>query len=424
MTRRNFLFAFLVLAIIGTTSVLFGLIQDPTRWHQTIKQTYTKYTAPKAEPAPSHDEPPALIDLMVIKKGYPRPQIDFTKYKNYPAINSEGSRNAFATLLCSRDGGLNDPYWATAQSIVWRLLWSWHASRKYPVIVFVCPFVPTYQRDVLRGQGAIVHELPLLDGIIDDRLISIRRWVDQFSKLNMWSFTQYDKIAYLDSDAFPVDNLDDVFDLVETRTCIREKLDEPMDQCEYSFAGVAWFDPFAGVSEVNGGFIVFSPNEEIHKRLLRNCQRTEEYPFAHMEQSFLNSTLGFGYDSPFPGQLLDVRYNLGMEDYWDHDNLMNARVLHAKLWVQKYVENHPFLRWRWDTDWMTLCVFYDDPAFPTLRAQKQFQNVDLKRKQAYEEREKRFLVDMAIARQAVDKTYFEECRKKGVDPLLDPSITG
>ncbi|KAJ8607094.1 hypothetical protein MRB53_040530 [Persea americana] len=69
------------------------------------------------------------------------------------------------------------------------------------------------QRDILRGQGAIVEELPAIDQVVSYKELAVARWADQFSKLGIWNYTSFDRIAFLDSDVFPVENIDDYFDI-------------------------------------------------------------------------------------------------------------------------------------------------------------------------------------------------------------------
>jgi inositol 3-alpha-galactosyltransferase len=53
---------------------------------------------------------------------------------------------------------MREPYFEATQSVIWRLLWSEYHSI-YPIIVFVCPFIPEENRHVFRGQGALVKEI-------------------------------------------------------------------------------------------------------------------------------------------------------------------------------------------------------------------------------------------------------------------------
>lgn len=220
-------------------------------------------------------------DVVLALLNDPQPRVNFGRYAHRPPHNVEDqSGNAFALLLCTRESSLRDPYFAATQNIAYRLLWQFRT--KHRVIVFVCPWTPRSQRKILAGQGVLIRELPEFPVNVD---LFVDRWRDQFTKLHMWASTDYKKIAFLDSDAFPMNNVDDVFDLVKEQQCRRSPIDPtaevPIEAiCNYTFAAV---DPYNSL-ELNGGFLVFSPSEGVHAAMVRDAQRTNEYDTSRMEQ--------------------------------------------------------------------------------------------------------------------------------------------
>lgn len=164
------------------------------------------------------NEDPSLLPVY-----NPIPQRDFSTTAKYAPQNMQDeSGYAFALFYCTREPSLSDPYFEATQNIIWRILWSDYRS-VHPVIVFVCPFTLPQQRIILRGQGAIVKETELRNFVPVEK-IPVVRWQDQFSKLNMWKETQFKRIAFMDSDAFPIWNVDDVFDKVPERECVMDSL--------------------------------------------------------------------------------------------------------------------------------------------------------------------------------------------------------
>lgn len=251
-------------------------------------------------------------------------------------------------------------------------MWSPYASR-HPVVVFVCPFIEEVYRQTFVGQGAIVHELPLFDLVSEDDLVP-ERLQDQFAKLNMWNMTQYSTIAYLDSDAFPLANIDNIFDLVSTQNRVSGvATDDYLEIESYTFAGVV-VESTTGNRGISGGFLVFSPDSVQHGRLLENAKRVNEYETGNMDQAFLNSGLGFGKTSPFPAQELSLHYNCDSSLYSQIEDgtidPSDIKILHEKLWLKTELQTYPKLSaWAhlWSVDWMTLSRFYDDPLFPKMR---------------------------------------------------------
>ncbi|ORY80527.1 nucleotide-diphospho-sugar transferase, partial [Protomyces lactucae-debilis] len=310
--------------------------------------------------------------------GDPLPIIDFTDYKDLPHAHGQASeRFTFATYLCNHDPNIRHPYFAAVQSLVWRILWSPWSTKKYPMTVLVCPITPHIVRDILRGQGAIVEELPFLDG--PEVRLNVGRWQDMYSKLSIWNLTSWDKIAFMDVDALPIKNIDDIFD-VPTQVCNKTRMNsddyqlyqnhpsEAEEFCNYLFAGVEWPDYFLGRHELNAGFLLLKPNRLMYERLLIARYQTDKYAVAHLEQGLLASDeVGFGQKSPFPMHRLSRAYNVGLGVYYDKELVSRAKVLHEKIWNRAMMRYNELYHDRWDVDWMAMCRFYDSPAFDTSR---------------------------------------------------------
>ncbi|KAJ4354404.1 uncharacterized protein N0V89_006140 [Didymosphaeria variabile] len=222
--------------------------------------------------------------------------------------------NVYATFMATRNPSIKDPYYMAIHSLVYRLLWSPKSrSEKYAFVVYVADFVTPEQRQLLAGAGAIVRELEMLEW--NPQVEGIQnRWKDLFAKLNMWKETEFSKIFSLDADAFPVANIDGIFDVATEQNCIESKL-TPEDYlldgtsfCEpFVFAGIPQ-DPFNPVSKsINGGALVFSPSTRMHQRFLQNYLKFEKYDVKLVEQAFLNWQ--FEPNGAFPAQLLEREWN-------------------------------------------------------------------------------------------------------------------
>lgn len=307
----------------------------------------------------------------------PIPRRDFRSLAKYPGHNiKEPSKFAFATLYCSRNPDVRGPYFASTQSIIWRLLWSDYRS-KYPIIIFVCPFIPEINRQIFRGQGAIVKEIELLDNIIPDEKISTKRWIDVLSKLNLWKEVDWKRLVFLDSDAFPVRNIDDIFDLVPEEQCKKDALspeDKAIvnngkggeDMCNYVYAGVPHFT----IDNINAGMFIMKPNLDMHAKLIKAAKSTEDYDVRYMEQGVLASKNAFSSDGPFPVNRLPPIWNTVPEYLKEHvDTDEPIRILHAKMWNRFWGSwnNLTHLNDVWDLDWMNMCRFYDSVEFAQAR---------------------------------------------------------
>ncbi|KAJ0119069.1 meiotically up-regulated protein [Diaporthe amygdali] len=298
-----------------------------------------------------------------------QPVFDIAKLKQYRAHNDRGpGQFAFATYLSTRDNSVADPYFLSAMQLVYRILWDPKSrSASHPVVVFVAPFIPQQQRDLLQAAGAIVRELELVpwDPPKDEsggQLFPFARWRDLFSKLNIWAQLDFARVAFLDLDAFPVRDLDLIFDeSVSPRQRCRAELLPPEDRiheaeiCDYVFAGHGLADG------VNVGVIVLEPNRYMHQRLLRECQDTTKFDNKMAEQAFLN--YAFGRGGPFPPYELGREWN-GFYPTEEEQGLL--RIVHEKLWI--FGDNTAWTKDIFSNGWFELLTLYQSPEFEAMRA--------------------------------------------------------
>jgi len=282
---------------------------------------------------------------------------------NFPNVNG----HTFATLLCTRDPSADDIYLLATRVLIYHFLWrSQSKSPDKPITIFVAPFVPQWKRDILMAEGAHVIEIPVIEIAPKVTNWNSERWRDQFTKLNMWNETQFSKIAYFDSDAFPLHHVDPLFDLTPTQRCNPDLLDEHdrphVDEiCDYVFAGV----PILNKPEVgpNGGLLVFTPEERMHDRLVRLAPQTDRYNSELLEQGMFEWV--YGYQSPFPARQLPRKWN-GLFPGADEEAYL--QVVHEKIWNKDYNEHG--LQWMtkiWDESWAEMKDFYNSEEFLQIR---------------------------------------------------------
>jgi alpha-N-acetylglucosamine transferase len=161
----------------------------------------------------------------------------------------------------------------------------------------------------------------------------------------MWKEVEWKRMVFMDSDAFPVMNIDNIFDLVPVQQCKKEILDPEdkavvdngnggEDMCNYVYAGVWQFSP----DNINAGMLVFKPNLDMHAKLIRAATRTGDSDIHDMEQGVLKSKNAFAADGPFPVNVLPPIWNANPEYYKKYlaegleATLGPLRVLHVKVW--------------------------------------------------------------------------------------------
>lgn len=294
------------------------------------------------------------------------PRTDLKLFKDYPAHNyvGKGNESTFAVYFCTRNSSMEDPYFAATLQLVWRMLWSDNSrSLKHPFTVFVAPFIAQEQRDMLAGAGALVRELDLL-GWAPEVTVDARRR-DAFSKINLWAQKDFAQIAALDSDAFPIRNIDSIFDEATPRICdlnklATEDLAHSQKICDYTFAAVPVTSKKGALSTVNVGVMVLQPNEYMHQRLLRGYNHTESYDNRLAEQAFMN--WAFAANGPFPVSFLPREYNGYFPQKQEMDTL---KVIHEKLWVPDGMSK--WTRDMWSQSWNEMIGFFDGRDFQLAR---------------------------------------------------------
>lgn len=333
----------------------------------------------EAAPAPPTETPTAKEEedqhlrewFFQLDLKFNNPQFDIHKLKQYRPHNYKGpGQDVFATYLSTRNCTLHDPYFQAAQQLAYRVLWDPRSkTKKHPLVVFVAPFIPDENRDLLTAAGALVRELDLVEG--HPTPAGFNRWKDLFSKLNMWAQTDFKRIAFLDLDAFPFHNIDGLFDTSKEQRCKKELLpaeDKKHEQeiCDYQFSGTS----VGPVPEINVGVVVFNPNKAMHKYLMRESMDLSKFDNSMAEQAFLN--YAYRPDGPFPLSFVDREWNgffPGQADF--PDGLPgNLKIVHEKLWAISDDPKDPlyFAKKFFPDTWADMLKLYESREFEELRA--------------------------------------------------------
>ncbi|KAH8726387.1 nucleotide-diphospho-sugar transferase, partial [Phaeosphaeriaceae sp. PMI808] len=290
------------------------------------------------------------------------------QYSQQPPINYNANglpTYAYATFMATRNPSLADPYFLAIHTLIYRVLWSQKSrTQKYPFIVFVADFVTPEQRALLSGAGAIVRDLAPLPWHCDSDKTQ-KRWQDLFAKLNMWAETSFSRILFLDADAFPLSNIDPMFDLAPVQKCnpdhlgLDDFLADHTPVCEdYIFAGVPQNAVSAEQPEINVGAMVFIPSKGMHARLVQNYQKTMHYDCSMAEQAFLNwqfSPLG-----AYPPTKLEREWG-GF--FPKEDEVGKLKVVHEKLWAI----DKGWMKEEWEGGWRELVTWYGSDEFAKAR---------------------------------------------------------
>lgn len=294
-------------------------------------------------------------------EGYEQPRFTQEHLDAAPQNYYGPGHDTIATIFTTRNGKLNDPYFMAAQQIVYRVLWNPRSkTTKIPMTVFVTSYVSQEQRNFFVGAGAIVRELPLRP-FVPDHPGTSGRLKDMFSKLEMWYQLEFSRIAYLDSDAFPVDHIDSIFEEIPWQRCKKELLPEEdstvaKEICTYSFGG--WMD-FNGI---NAGVMVLSPNAAMYGRLIRESLNHSTFDNGFMEQALLAHA--YDREGPFPPTEVDHEWNAGPDMTKEGEH---QYIVHDKLWATGFSDADAWHRNEFKHMWSDMIDFYKSEQFSDAR---------------------------------------------------------
>lgn len=266
--------------------------------------------------------------------------------KSYRPHNYRGEgHETYATFLSTRNSSLKDPYFLATQQITYRLLWDPRSKSSHPVVVFVAPYISQIQRDYLMAAGAMVRELELIEWQPSHKSKAQPRWREMFSKLNFWKQTDFSRILYLDTDAFPLTHLDELFDIAKEQTCEEEA-------CPYVFTAVE--HEWGGL---NAGMMVFKPDLAMHTLLMREMHE-RDYDQNMVEQAFLDHE--FDVNGPRPAQYIERKWNALFTTDEDEGKI---NVIHEKLWAM-----HDHFAWNYFREtWDAMIELYESEEFVWMR---------------------------------------------------------
>lgn len=214
---------------------------------------------------------------------------------------------------------------------IWAFLCSFRrfVDSKCPLVMLVDPEVADTDIEAILSYGAKIvymRKLPLLDPRQDPLLSSSLAY--HFSKLAVWSLTQYRRIAFIDLDAWPVQDITPIFEI-------------PIPHLGVTAGNWSSFGQSIGEWKFNSGVMLLQPSDLMYGKLMSS------YALGKWN---LSSVHGNG-DQEFLGQLLDFnelpyRYNV------KYPQIQNVVPSEAKI-IHNFIEKkEDFLEWAKDDDKM------------------------------------------------------------------------
>lgn len=260
-----------------------------------------------------------------------------------------GPKYAFATLLSpnylenvDQTDIESDEYFLSTRVLNYQLRHSNHtkyADTNVPFIIMCPPNVAQNKRDILEKEGATIVSVPHI--MADWIKVPLPTWVEMLDKLLLWSYTDYDRILYLDADVYLVESLTGIFDDSAAQDHnVSVKLTHENDvgklPTQYTIAGVV--DGGSGSREhpmsanyMNAGFFLLRPDQMLYEHLMAFVERPDSFSVSMMEQNLINDV--FRQEGPMPWKKMDPKWDTSCPEPEDVKN--GYKTIHSKLWKIK-----------------------------------------------------------------------------------------
>jgi alpha-N-acetylglucosamine transferase len=159
------------------------------------------------------------------------------------------------------------------------------------------------------------------------RISDNRRWVDQFTKLQLWKFTEYDRIVYMDSDMFPLANTEELFSM---DICQKSNTDVRFEYCFAASPNLLGKGQEGSVNVgigFNAGFFMLKPDSFIFDKIWQIAMVPEQPWNLHrdMEQGLLNEFFKSSGETP----MVPLHWSWNVKDMSD-EWMAEAKVVHAR----------------------------------------------------------------------------------------------
>lgn len=251
---------------------------------------------------------------------------------------------AYATFFSGpiNDTGADDKYFTAARVLTYQLLH--HPDTKtthdYPLLILTPHHVDTGKTDVLAREGATVVRTDVLNAENDWVHPGRESWSEQFTKLRLFTMTQYERILFIDLDMLLLRSMDPIFDEDVVRNVMHTlperntKDDEAPLPDHYVFVGVAdaggpHDSTPQGGDYVNGGFWLMRPDPVLYDHYVSVMNTPGRFDDSVMEQGLLNYV--HRSDGPMPYRHFPLgKWNINWPSYGDVER--GAASVHDKFW--------------------------------------------------------------------------------------------
>jgi len=144
---------------------------------------------------------------------------------------------------------------------------------KYDTVLLYTDDVPKGQIDILKKYFTKVKKIEYIT--LKNGVIKQERFVDIFTKLQIFALTEYDKILLMDNDMYVNRNIDHLFEL-----------DTPAAMVINPFLQFKHKEVIISKRRFNGGLMLLSPSKKTYDTMMKEIQTANE--FRNLEQGYIS----------------------------------------------------------------------------------------------------------------------------------------
>ena len=225
----------------------------------------------------------------------------------------------------------------------------------FPLLVMVTPDVDADVRQVLRDDGIqVVQVAPLRPA--GHGAYANARFAQVWTKLAVWSLTDFERVVFLDADMLVVRNMDELFDMeIDTvhdpgpsvaaaHACRCNPLRIPSYPRDWIPANCHYTSGVAAADYFNAGLLVLRPDADVFADMIaRLAGLTDLTGFLFAEQDFLNDYFRDRW-VPLP-YVYNALKTLSVQhpDLWHLPDVRNIHFIIDKPWARRPGSDDPYL---------------------------------------------------------------------------------
>ncbi|CAO3697659.1 unnamed protein product [Rhizopus stolonifer] len=208
-------------------------------------------------------------------------------------------------------------------------------NSQYPLLILYTPNVSLETIKLLQNSGCLVKQIEPIHPPGKTNY-TFERFTETWSKLAVWSQTEYERLVLLDADMLPLQNMDELIEMDLPKGWIAASHACTCNPQKFSHypphwipASCAYTQSPAKTAYFNSGLVVLSPDTAKFKSMMDDLNAVQDlsiYPFP--DQDFLNEQFKDQW-KPLP-----YVYNALKTLQWAHEpmwNLKSVKNLHYIL---------------------------------------------------------------------------------------------